>query len=227
MSKSRINKKAYIVPCSSRFRQEIESLIRSRNVANDNIGIGDLARAVMLLIPQDVIESQPDPGDPDKNDRDIVTVSTGHSAGRTMPRKPRIQVRLPQQSDISSIRKALGLALSLEKGWVNIALDNKRAEGAIRKLESAEAEIKRLQGLLQILSFKPLVQGVRTRRDALYVLGFTPDANPSQAEIKTAYRTRAMIFHPDSNRDAHYGVFNDHQRMSQLSEAAKLLTKKL
>ncbi len=216
-------KQAHIVPCSSRFRQEIEALVRNRNVANDNIGVGDLARSIMLLIPNDIIQAQPDPGEPDKNDRDIVTVTTGKAAGRTMPRKPRLQVRMPQPTDPATIRKALGLALSLEKGWVNLALDQQRADSLAKKLEFAEAELARMQDVLGQLAFQPLPNGVKTRAEALYVLGFAPSAQPSQAEIKVAFRQRAKLFHPDRQGDPQARGLASDQRMAQLSAAVKLL----
>lgn len=221
MDKQRKTKQAHIVPCSTRFRQEIEALVRNRNSANDNIGIGDLARSVMLLIPNEIIDSQPDPGDPDSNDRDIVTVTSGKAAGRTMPRKPRLQVRMPQPTDVATIRKALGLALSLEKGWVNLALDQQRADSMTKKLSAAEAELERLQDTLQFLAFQPLPGGVRTRAEALYVLGFAPSAQPSPSDIKTAFRLRAKLFHPDRQHDPRR-LASD-QRMAQLSAALKFL----
>lgn len=226
MSKQNNQKKAYTVACSSRFREQIEELVQSRNISNDNINIGDMARAVMLLIPNDVIQSQPDPGEPDQNDRDIVTVRHGRAAGRTMPRKPRLQVRMPGHTNSSTIRKALGLALSIEKGWASLMLDDQRADSLANKLERTENEIKRLQSLIQLLAFKPLPQGVKTRRDALHVLGFHPDANPSVNEIKSSYRALALIYHPDSNLDKNYGLFHDNLRMSQLNDAMRLLTRK-
>lgn len=220
MRKTSQQKKAYTVPCSSHFRQEIESLLKNRNSSNDNVNIGDLARAVMLLIPDEVIESQPDPGDPDRNDRDIVTVLGGKAKGRTMPRKPRLQLRIPGQADIPTIRKALGLALSLEKGWASLMLDNQRADNAASKIERAEAEMDRLRELLSTLSFKILPSGVRTRAEALYVLGFPPHAMPTESEIKSSYRALAMIFHPDR------GERGDASRMGQLNEAMRLLGQK-
>ncbi len=219
-------KKAHVVACSSHFRQEIESLLRGRSGVNDNINIGDLARAVLLLIPEDVIRAQPDPGDPDPRDRDIVTLRGGKSAGRSMPRKPRLQLRVPGKHDAQTIRKALGLALSLEKGWANLALNDQRMDAMQRKADRAEAEVKRLQDLMRLLAFSPLPQGVKTRADALHVLGFAPQSNPSTAAIKSRYRALARIFHPDSNNDAQYGVFDDHERMSQLNDAVKILNQK-
>lgn len=227
MKKTATRKKsnnAYVVPCSTRFRSELELLLQTRSDgggANDNVGLGDLARAVMLLIPQDIIESQPDPGDPDKNDRDIVTVRGGKAGGRTMPRKPRLQVRVPQKTNPASIRKALGLALSLEKGWANLMLDGRGTSSAAYKLANAELELQRLQGMIEKLAFVPLERGVRTRLDALYVLGFPPGANPSATEIKSRYRMLAMIFHPDSGHSSPNAAL----RIAQLSDAVKILNK--
>lgn len=225
MAKNPNKKNAYVVPCSSRFRDQIESLVRGRNHQNQHINIADLTRAVLLLIPNDVIESQPDPGEPDRNDRDIVTVQEGKAQGRTMPRKPRIQLRLPQETDAATIRKALGLALAFDKGWASLAVNDNSADTVRRKLDMAEAEVKRLQGLLQLLAFSPLEGGVKSRKDALYVLGFPSDSLPTKTAIKARYRALAMIYHPDSNVDPDYGIFNDRDRMAQLNEAMRLLTK--
>lgn len=227
MAKTTTRKKtnnAYVVPCSTRFRGELELLLQSRNDsngANDNVGLGDLARAVMLLIPQDIIESQPDPGDPDKNDRDIVTIRGGKAGGRTMPRKPRLQVRISQKTNAATIRKALGLALSLEKGWASLMLDGRGTGSAAHKLANAQLELQRLQGMIEKLAFQPLERGVRTRLDALYVLGFSSSAAPTPAEIKSRYRSLAMIFHPDSGHSSSNAAL----RIAQLSDAVKILTK--
>ena len=225
MPKSKNKKNAYVVPCSSRFRDQIESLVRVRNNQQQHINIADLTRAVLLLIPNDIIESQPDPGEPDKNDRDIVTVNEGKARGRVMPRKPRIQLRLPQETNAATIRKALGLALAFDKGWAQLAVNDNSADMMRRKLETLESEVKRLQGLLQLLAFTPLEGGVKTRKDALYVLGFPSDSLPAKPAIKSRYRALAMIYHPDSNIDPHFGVFNDRERMTQLNDAMRLLSR--
>jgi hypothetical protein len=224
MPKNPNKKNAYVVSCSTRFREQVEGLVQNRKNQKQHINIADLTRAVLLLIPPDVIEAQPDPGEPDPNDRDIVTVKGGKASGRSMPRKPRFQVRLPQQTDPATIRKALGLALSFEHGWSNLSVNDNTSDTMRRKLENAEAEIKRLQGLTQLLAFEPLEGGIKTRRDALYVLGFAADAMPAKAAIKARFRTLARIFHPDINVDPKFALFNDHRRMAQLNDAMKLLS---
>ena len=37
-----------------------------------------------------------------------------------------------------------------------------------------------------------------TRQEALIALGFEPDANPSEREVKDAYRKASKLYHPDS-----------------------------
>lgn len=210
---TKTRKKAYSIACSTRFRQEIEGLVQTRKAANDVVNAGDLARAVLLLIPREVIEAQPDPGDPDRNDRDIVTVRRGKAGGRTMPRKPRLQVRLSSASDRKLARRALGLALSLDKGWANVMLDESRIAEKIETLQKAA----------QMLAFHPLPNGVRTRGDALYILGFPPSSVPDAAAVKTRYRNLARLLHPDTGP----AIFKDAAlRLTQLADAVKILTKK-
>ena len=62
------------------------------------------------------------------------------------------------------------------------------------------------------LSFEPLRNGVKTRNDALYVLGFPADGNPDSDTVNARFRMLATIHHPD-------GAYGDHGRMSQLNQA--------
>jgi hypothetical protein len=77
-------------------------------------------------------------------------------------------------------------------------------------------EIERLRTIVSVLSFKPLSGGVRSRMDALHVLGFAPSDRPSRDEIRTRFRALAAVHHPD-------GRFGNHQRMSQLNAAMEIL----
>ena len=58
--------------------------------------------------------------------------------------------------------------------------------------------------------------GVKSCRDALYVLGFSHEDTPDVGAIKARFRMLATIHHPDSR-------FGDHRRMSQLNEAINCL----
>ncbi len=87
---------------------------------------------------------------------------------------------------------------------------------AEREAEDLREELTQLKTIVSILAFDPLPHGVRTRREALHVLGFPPDAEPEYRTIRAKYRMLAAIHHPDG----HHG---DHERMSQLNAAMELL----
>ena len=77
-------------------------------------------------------------------------------------------------------------------------------------------EIEHLRTIVSVLSFNPLSSGVRSRMDALHVLGFAPSIRPSRDEIRARFRSLAAVHHPD-------GHFGNHQRMSQLNAAMEVL----
>lgn len=93
--------------------------------------------------------------------------------------------------------------------------DEARAH-AERQVSDLREELTQLRTIISILAFDPLPNGVRTRREALHVLGFPPDAEPDYRTIRAKYRMLAAIHHPDG----HHG---NHDRMSQLNAAMELL----
>ena len=66
------------------------------------------------------------------------------------------------------------------------------------------------------LAFRPLSAGVRTRSEALHVLGFAPGELPDRDAIRARFRGLATVHHPDSST-------GNHLRMSQLNAALALL----
>ncbi len=206
-------KDCYAVPCASAFREAVLELAARRGV-----NVGDLARSVLLLLPADAIATAPDPGEPDPEDRETVVLKSGPGAGRPWRRKPRLQVRLPAGYRTQDIRRALGIALALDRGALRLSLEDTRSPSVLERLHAAEEEIERLRAAVTALSFAPLKEGVRTRADALYVLGFPPDSRPDAKTIKARFRMLATIHHPD-------GVYGDHVRMSQLNAAMARLRK--
>jgi hypothetical protein len=90
-----------------------------------------------------------------------------------------------------------------------------RTETALDLAEINE-EMVRLRTLVSVLSFEPLANGVRSRQDALHVLGFPPNSSPDKRVVRAKFRMLATIHHPD----ARYG---SHLRMSQLNQAMDLL----
>jgi len=239
-------KHSYTVPCSSVFRDLVEALAKRRGV-----NVGDMARSVLLVLPLPVISDFPDPGEPPAEDRELVVLKSGPAQGRPWRRKPRLQVRMAPGYSIQNVRKALGLALALEKGELAVHIRNpneaaavaaerkasspvtdehpskrerrasdKHAAETIKALEVAKEEIERMRAAISVLAFDPVDGGVNSRAEALYVLGYTPDAWPDARSIRARFRMLATIHHPDSN-------FGDHLRMSQLNQAMEILRDEL
>ena len=204
-------KRSYAISCSSQFRNAALALAERRGV-----NVGDLARSILLTVPAEVIERLADPGEPKAEDRETVILKSGRNPGKLWRRKPRLQVRLPPGYAAATIRRALGLALALDSGGKAIVIEDGRKPRTQDRLKTAEDEISRLTTIVEALAFMPLPEGVKNRRDALYVLGFAHNGSPDQRAIKTRYRMLATIHHPDSG-------FGDHRRMSQLNEAINRL----
>lgn len=204
-------KRSYAIPCASAFRDAVTALAERRRV-----NAGDLARSVLLLVPRDVVARYPDPGEPTPDDREQIVLKSGPSANKPWRRKPRLQVRLPDGFKIPEIRRALGMALAMEEGGVALTLEEGRKPKLGDRLKKAEGEVDRLKGAVMALAFEPLDNGIQTRADALYVMGFPPNARPDQKAIRARFRMLATIHHPDSG-------FGHHERMTQLNEALSTL----
>lgn len=225
-----VKKHSYTIPCATPFRDAVMALAAKRRV-----NVGDLARSVLLVVPEEVISGFPDPGEPSAEDRETVILKTGTAAGRPWRRKPRLQVRMSPGFDVDFMRRALGLALALDQGdtHVRVAHPGSETSGAPQGASAARdsmgegaaepgraivdpEELARLRAIISVLSFDPLNDGVRTREDALYVLGFPPGRLPDAHTLRARFRVLATIHHPDS-------LYGDHRRMSQLNTAMDLL----
>ena len=104
----------------------------------------------------------------------------------------------------------------MESGAQRIHVEDGTRPSAETRLRDVNTELNRLRAIIRALSFSPLRSGVKTRTDALYVLGFPPNAKLGADVIKSRFRSLAAIHHPDS---AH----GDTRRMSRLNAAmAKL-----
>lgn len=217
---NRVLKHSYTVPCASPFRDAVETLAERRKV-----NVGDLARSILLVVPNETVAAYEDPGEPPTDDRETVVLKSGPAEGRPWRRKPRLQVRMPPGHDIPFIRKALAMALAMDTGEVAVTVahggpapDDPPAaeEEQSSKLVEINEELDRLRTIVSVLAFEPLPEGVRTRSEALHVLGFPPNSEPDSRTLRAKFRMLATIHHPDS----HYG---SHQRMSQLNQAMEFL----
>jgi hypothetical protein len=207
-------KHSYTIPCSSDFRDAVMALAQKRRV-----NVADLARSVVLVVDDHEIANFPDPGGPLAGDRETVVLKSGAAKGKPWQRKPRLQVRMAMGYDAQTLRRALGLALSIDQGAVDISLNGGGQEQQEQAppldeslINEAREELTRLRSIIAMLSFEPLPHGIKSRNDALHILGFPPGSLPDRKSMKSRFRTLASIHHPDSGH-------GDHDRMSQLNEA--------
>ena len=211
---SKTRKSSYTIPCASSFRDEINALAVSLRG-----NVADVARSILLTVPEELIRTIPDPGDPPRGDREETLIKSGPSAGKLWQRKPRIQVRLRSGYDVSTVRWALNIALRLNNRSLELKLtDPNILSPASEPDKEMSGELERLRKFISVLAFNPLQGGVSTPDEALHVLGFAPRENPDKATVRARFRTLATIHHPDG----HYG---SHQRMSQINTAMQLLCK--
>ncbi len=221
------SKQSYTIHCSSAFRDRVLALARRRNV-----NAADLARSVVLVVPPALLAAFPDPGEPAKGDREIVIVKSGPAKGRPWHRKPRLQVRFAPGTKVPVLRRALGLALAMERKEISLSLEGlENAERAARGAREAwtpdkkdrrmtkiqdDEELARLRAIVSVLAFEPLPGGVKTPEHALHVLGLPPGSKPGVGVLKARFRMLAAIHHPDSG-------YGNHERMSQLNGAMDIL----
>jgi len=207
-------KSSYTIPCASSFRDAISALAVSLRC-----NVADVARSILLTVPEEVIRTFPDPGGPPPGDREEMQLKSGPSAGKFWQRKPRLQVRLRSGYDASTVRRALNIALRINNGSLELKLTDPNVLSPESELDqNLSGEVERLKKIISVLAFDPLQGGVSTPDEALHILGFAPRENPDKAAVRARFRTLATIHHPDS----HYG---SHQRMSQINAAVQLLCK--
>jgi len=210
-------KKSYTIPCSTSFRDAISALAEKRGA-----NVADLARSIVLSLPNDIILEFPDPGGPLAGDRERIILKSGKSKGRPWQRKPRLQVRLVPGYDIPFLRRALNMALAIDQRKAQILVDapelgiNAGIDRFQRVAERARQDCEKLESIIDILTLAPLQTDVETRADALYVLGYHAMARPTAKELRTRFRQLSTVHHPDSGHGSH-------ERMSQLNAAASYL----
>jgi hypothetical protein len=202
-------KRSYTIPCASDFRDSVLALARRRGV-----NVADLARSVALMVPAETLATVPDPGEPEADDRETVVIKSGPSAGRPWQRKPRLQVRMAPGYSVAALRRALGVALAMDRGEAAVLIDAPAL--GLGAIGTDREEIDRLKAMVTALAFDPLEEGVRNRAEALHVLGFPPGARPDSQALRARFRILATIHHPD-------GETGSHHRMSQLNSAMELL----
>lgn len=209
MLKNNNHKIPYVIPCSNSFKKAVLELAHKKKV-----NAGDLARSVFLIFSQEQIENFPDAAEPSLSEREEIILKTGILKGQKLKRKPRLQVRMPEGLTSAFIRKALLIALALERNELFLELE----QSFNPKKSELNDEIERLKTTVAILAFEPLRNGIKNKNDALFVLGFPPNSKPDLKTTKLRFRMLASIFHPDS-------IFGSHERMSNINSAMDFLVK--
>ena len=215
--------KSYVIPCPSGFRDAVLQLAARRGLSAT-----DLAFAILTLLDPRSIDEAPDPGEPPPGDRDRVRLKSGPRKGRTLTRKPRLQVRLPAGLEPEGIRRALAVALEIDRGRQTLTLSataeqtRLRAELAAQKtaLDRAEQALQDLRASINVIAFDADDQAVSSTEQASYILGLPPGARLDRDVVKSRFRQLSRVFHPDRPT-------GDTARMSRLIEAARFLESKL
>ena len=231
---------SYVISCASPFQATVTDLAQRLGVT-----ASDLAISVMTLIQPSEIDRFPDPGDAPDGDRETVVLRSGPRAGRTLRRKPRLQLRLRPGLAAAHIRKCLGLAVAIHAGEESVSVGAQtpspepepepppapaplqpdpellahltELERQVTRARDVEAE---LRAIVDLLAFDPLPNGVRNAREARYILGLPPDGRLDRRHVKARFRQLSQVFHPDKTT-------GDTDRMGQLLDASRFLENRL
>ena len=227
---------SYVVSCAGPFQAAVTGLAQHLGVT-----ASDLAISVMTLIPADEIDRFTDPGDAPDGDRETVVLRSGPRAGRSLRRKPRLQLRLRAGLTTPHIRRCLGLALAIHAGEESLRIGRQapspetapepaasqpdpellarlgELQGELTRARDAQAE---LRAIINLLAFDLLPNGVRNQKEARYVLGLPPDGRLDRRHVKARFRQLSQVFHPDK-------ATGDTDRMGQILDASRFLENRL
>ena len=227
---------SYVISCAGPFQAAVTELAQHLGVT-----ASDLAISVMTLIPSEEIDRFADPGDAPDGDRETVVLRSGPRAGRTLRRKPRLQLRLRPGLAAPHIRRCLGLALAIHAGEESVSVGRQapapetppkpsapqpnpellaqvsELEKHLTRARDAEAE---LRAIINLLAFDLLPNGVRNQKEARYVLGLPPDGRLDRRHVKARFRQLSQVFHPDKTT-------GDTDRMGQILDASRFLENRL
>lgn len=202
--------KTYALLCPSRFRDAVLLLADRRRTDPSSV-----ARAALLLVGA---RELPDPGEPEPQDRDIQILPRATGKAKVVRRKPRLRLRLPPGLEASEIRRALALALAIDDQQGYQLLTASEVKGFAELADRALAKAQEVAVAIDRIAFRPLRDGVKTPRQAAYVMGFLHEWGIDEATVTARFRQLAPVFHPDT------GPAANETRMVQLIEARRLLT---
>lgn len=203
---------SYVVPCPSAFRRRVLDIA----IANQTSPQG-LVRSVIALVGLQGHPDIPDPGEPRPDEVDLVPVRGAEGTTRTFRRKPVLRVKLQPGLDASTIRRLLAVAVTLHEPERHRILPAAAIEAAKR----TEERVATLEQALRALAFRPFPEGVKTPRQAAYVMGFLAEFGLDRDVVVARFRQLAPLFHPDT------GLVPDADRLRQVVDARNMLLRGL
>lgn len=205
--RSRPKQRSYSVALASKLRDALVGLALKRGITPS-----ELVRAAALVAPDGHRDIE-DPGEPLPGDRDVTYYPRPLGPPRAVRRKPRLKLRLPDGLDEGTIRRLIALALALDDGdgW------RLRPASELDRMRALEANGQELRDMMERLAVMPLKDGVKTARQAAYLMGFLVEYGLDPDVVNARFRALAPIYHPDR------GLLADPVRMAQLIAARKLL----
>lgn len=203
---------SYVVPCPSAFRRRVLEIAVANRTSPQA-----LVRGVIALVGAQGHPDIADPGDPRPDEVDLVPVRNAEGVVRTFRRKPVLRMKLQPGLDASTIRRLLALAVALHEPGRNRILPTAAIEAAKR----AEDRAATLEQALKLLAFRPFAEGVKTPRQAAYVMGFLNEYGLDRDVVAARFRHLAPLYHPDT------GMIPDADRLRQLVDARNMLLRGL
>ena len=189
----------HTIYCSEGFKIRVAAVCDATDMSP-----ADLVKAVFLFSDikdfNDVILGETN------NVREHVLVKSGINAGKTVSRKPRIQVMLPFKTSPDVLKKALILATQPKLKLANVE-DTKKTMIAYNN-----SIIKGIQ--------PDMIDKITTIGDALHILGFAPRTKVIKSEVKVRYRTLLKTYHSDTGN-----IFADTSRLLAIQSAWKIIDK--
>ena len=198
----------HTIYCSEGFKSRVVAVCDATDMSP-----ADLVKAVFLFSDikdfNDIILGETN------NVREHVLVKSGINAGKTISRKPRIQIILPFKISPDVLKKALTLATQPKLKLANVE-DTKKMQLFSKKTMISDNNpiIKGIQ--------PDMIDKITTIRDALHILGFAPRTKATKLEIKVRYRALLKAYHSDTGN-----IFADTKRLSAVQSAWKIIDKSM
>lgn len=196
------------VPCSHAFRRAVRDAAQQRSTT-----VARLVRAGLLIANGTL---RPEVADPGPGGAETVQVVCRNGQARQVRRQAFLHVRLSgtaAELGAAEIRRVLATVLLLgEPGAASL-----EPASCMAAHRAAAVSARHLLQVVGQLAFQPMPDGVRSVRQAAYVLGLQTGIRLDRVTVASRFRLLAPLFHPDT------GVLPDPERLRLLVDARNLL----